>query len=82
MNPFNFLGNYIQRTMPYIQEYGNALLSPFTGQGLGGQPLGGSGLFGYNEDGSPRSMGGALEYIGQSAQERQKAIEEARRYLR
>ena len=79
MNPFQFLGNYIDRTMPYIQEYGNALLSPFMPQGLDAQPLGGSGLYGENPDGTPRSMGQALNYIGNSAQQRNAAIEEALR---
>ena len=79
MNPFQFLGNYIDRTMPYIQEYGNALLSPFMPQGLNAQPLGSSGLYGVNSDGTNRSMGQALNYIGNSAQQRNAAIEEAMR---
>ena len=82
MNPFQFLGNYIDRTMPYLQEYGNALLSPFMPQGLNAQPLGGSGLYGVNQDGTPRSMGQALDFIGNSAQQRNAAIEEAMRGIR
>ena len=79
MNPFQFLGSYIDRELPYLQEYGNALLSPFMPQGLEAQPLGGTGLYGYNPDGTPRSMGSALNYIGTRAQERNAAIEEAMR---
>jgi len=82
MNPFNFLGNYIDRTMPYIQEYGNALLSPFMPSGMYSQPLGGSGLYGNNPDGTARSMGQALDFIGNSAQQRNAAIEEAMRGMR
>jgi len=79
MNPFNFLDNFVQEKLPYLQEYGNALLSPFSPQGLRAQPLGGSGLFGQNPDGTPRSMGQALDFIGNSAQQRNAAIEEAMR---
>lgn len=79
MNPFQFLGNYVERNLPILQEYGNALLSPFSRQGLYDQPLGGSGLFGGNPDGTPRSMGQALDFIGSQAQRRNQAIEEAMR---
>lgn len=79
MNPIQFLGSYVDRALPYFQEYGNALLSPFMPQGLNAQPLGGSGLYGMNPDGTPRSMGQALDYIGTSAQQRNAAIEDAMR---
>ncbi len=79
MNPTQFLGDFITDQLPYIREYGNALLSPFMPQGLEAQPLGGTGLYGYNPDGTPRSMGSALNFIGTRAQERNAAIEEAMR---
>tara|TARA_R100000231_G_scaffold138601_1_gene117306 strand:- start:96 stop:479 length:384 start_codon:yes stop_codon:yes gene_type:complete len=77
-NPFQFLDKYV-RGLPILHEYGNALLSPFMGGGLDSQPLGGSGYFGNNPDGTPRSMGGALKFIGGKAQERNRLINEARR---
>ena len=77
-NPFQFLDKYV-RGLPILREYGNALLSPFMRGGLDAQPLGGSGLFGNNPDGTPRSMGGALKYIGGRAQERNNLIDEAMR---
>ena len=77
----NFLNNFIQG-LPILREYGNALISPFTGGGLNSQPLGGSGLFGFNEDGTPRSMGGALDFITRQSLERQRRLEEARRRMR
>jgi hypothetical protein len=79
MNPFQFLGNYVERTLPYVQEYGNALLSPFSRQGLYEQPLGGSGIYGQNPDGTARSMGQALDYIGAEANRRNQVIEQLRR---
>ena len=79
MNPTQFLGNFITDQLPYIREYGNALLSPFMPQGLEAQPLGGTGLYGYNPDGTPRSMGSALTFITDQAQKRNQAFEEARR---
>ena len=77
-NPFSFLGRFISERFPGLQEYGNALLSPFTGS-LDAQPLGSSGLYGNNPDGSPRGMGEALKYIGERSQERNRLIEEAMR---
>lgn len=79
MNPQNFLNNFIGKNLPIIQEYGNALLSPFMPKGLNSQPLGGSGLYGNNPDGTPRSMGQALDFIGTQSQKRNAAIEEAMR---
>jgi hypothetical protein len=77
MDFFNQIGNLAGRYMPYLQEYGNALLSPFTGS-LQKQPLGGSGLFGYDEQGNPRSMGGAMNYIIDRSNQRNQLIKEAR----
>ena len=74
MNPTNFLSNFIQEKLPYIQEYGNALFGFFTPQGLDAQPLGGTGLYGYEPDGSPRSMRGAIDFIDSQAQKRNAAI--------
>ena len=79
MNPAQFLSNFIQEKLPYVQEYGNALFGFFTPQGLNSQPFGGSGLYGYEPDGSPRSMGGALDFIGSQSQKRNDAIEALRR---
>ena len=79
MNPTQFLSNFIQEKLPYVQEYGNALLGFFTPQGLNSQPLGGTGLYGYEPDRSPRSMGGALKFIGSEAQKRNDAIDALRR---
>ena len=78
MDFFNQLTNLAGRYMPYLQEYGNALMSPFTG-GLNEQPLGSSGLYGNNPDGSTRSMGDALDYIGKTAKERNAVLEQLRR---
>ena len=77
-NPFPIAGKYKQG-LDILREYGNALLSPIFGGNLDAQPLGGSGLFGNNPDGTPRSMGGALDFIGRRAQERNRLIDEARR---
>lgn len=78
MNPQDFLEGFVNG-LPILQEYGNALLSPFMPKGLDAQPLGSSGLYGNNPDGTARSMGQALDYIGTSAQQRNAAIEEAMR---
>lgn len=78
MNPQGFLNTFIQG-LPILREYGNALLSPFMPNGLNDQPLGGSGLYGNNPDGTPRSMGQTLNFISNSAQERNRRIEEAMR---
>ena len=67
--------------MPYLQEYGNALISPITG-GLEQQPLGGSGLYGYDEQGNPRSMGGAMHDIIDRANERNRLIKEIQQRTR
>ena len=79
MNPANFLGNFIQERMPYIQEYGNALVGFFTPQGLNSQPFGGSGLYGYEPGGTPKSMGTALNDIQKRVNERNATIDALRR---
>jgi len=56
MDFFKQIGDLAGSYLPWFQEYGNALFSPITG-GLEQQPLGGSGLYGYDEQGNPRSMG-------------------------
>lgn len=75
MNPQNFLQGFMN-AMPVVQEYGNALLSPFMPQGLDAQPLGGSGLYGTNPDGTPRSMGEALDYVGGQTRKRNAVLQE------
>ena len=77
-NPFPLAGRWRQG-INVLREYGNALLSPFFGGNLDAQPLGGSGLYGNNPDGSPRGMGQALDYIGRRSQERNRLIDEAMR---
>lgn len=79
MNATQFLSDFIQKNLPYAQEYGNTLLGFFTPQGLNSQPLGGTGLYGYEPDGSPRSMGEALDFIGSQSQKRNAAIDALRR---
>jgi|DEB0MinimDraft_10_1074344.scaffolds.fasta_scaffold01768_7 hypothetical protein len=78
MDFFKQIGDLAGRYLPWFQEYGNALFSPITG-GLEQQPLGGSGLYGNNPDGSTRSMGDALNYIGKTAKERNAVLEQLRR---
>ena len=79
MNPTQFLSNFIQEKLPYVQEYGNALLGFFTPQGLNSQPFGGSGLYGYEPDGDPKSMGTALYDIQTRVNERNATIDALRR---
>jgi len=78
MDFFKQIGDLAGRYLPWFQEYGNALFSPITG-GLEQQPLGSSGLYGNNPDGSTRSMGDALDYIGKTAKERNAVLEQLRR---
>lgn len=78
MDFFKQIGDLAGRYLPWFQEYGNALFSPITG-GLEQQPLGGSGLYGNNPDGSTRSMGDALDHIVKTAEERNEALKQLRR---
>jgi hypothetical protein len=81
MDFFKQIGDLAGSYLPWFQEYGNALLSPLTG-GLEQQPLGGSGLYGYDEQGNPRSMGGAMDYIIDRANERDRLIKEIQQRTR
>lgn len=72
---YGIIGNDIGQTAGVfdgLKEYGNALLSPFTG-GFN-QPLGETDLYGRNPDGSGRSMGEALNYIEDGVRKREDTI--------
>ena len=75
MLDFQQLLNQFTRVGPALQEYGNAVRSPFTGS-LKEQPLGSSGFYGQNQDGSNRSMAEAMEYVVSEQKRREDLIRE------
>lgn len=74
---YRIINNEIGQTagvLDGLREYGNALLSPFTG-GFN-QPLGETDFYGRNPDGSGRSMGEAMNYIESGVRKREDAVKQ------
>jgi hypothetical protein len=80
MNAFQQLLNKVTGFVPALQEYGNALVSPFMGSDA--QPFGSSGFYGQNPDGTNRSMEDALNKIVDTEARKRAIIEELRRQNR